>query len=132
MNQIRQIYFNSRILFVIDGCPHCMNYKRFIERLNLELPFEKRIRVINATVFNTLGIVDDPMIGLFDKYIDGYPTLFLNGIKITGANSQEEAEAFIKAAVHKDFIVPRDNPYLFDKDCRYSKNKFGRKILTCK
>jgi hypothetical protein len=131
--QVRDFMTKARVLFVIDGCGHCAKWKEFIERLNLEVPIEKRIRVINCTNYNSLGIEDYQIIKLFDKYMEGnYPFLFFEKVKLNGANSREECEAFIRSALHKNFIIPRVNNLLFEKKCRYSKVNFlGKKTIIC-
>ena len=122
----------SRCLFVISNCSICSKYKDFIERLNMELPINKRIRVIDSTNLNSLGVWDYGILRLFDGYMKGnYPFLFLDGILFTGANSKEEVESFIRAYLHKDFIIERENSMMFNKNCRYEKRFLGRKVLIC-
>lgn len=131
--QVRQkIFLNGRFLFIKDGCHLCMKWKEFVERVNMELPIEKKIRIINCTVYETLGIVDNEFIKVFDSYFENYPTLFLEGNKLPYTNSREETEAFIRAYLHDDFIIPRRNPLLFDQQCSWvKKGLFGRKTLVC-
>lgn len=132
--QIKEFMIKARILFVIDGCSRCQKWKEFIEALNLEVPIEKRVKVINATNYNSLGIIDYPVIKLFDKYMEGnYPFLFFEGVLLNGANSREEAEAFIRGALHNDFIIKRNNHFLFNNECKYvEKGLFRKKIIVCK
>jgi hypothetical protein len=133
MIQLRNVYMKARVVFVIQGCPRCAKYKEFVERFNLELPINKRIRVVDATNFNSLGIVDNPLIDLFDKYIpDSFPVLFLDGMRISYANSREEAEAFVRGYLHKEFIIPRENQYMFNKKCKVvPKGFFKKPTIIC-
>lgn len=118
---------------VIQNCSMCAKYKDFIESLNMELPINKRIRVIDSTNLNSLGVWDYGILKLFDGYMKGnYPFLFLDGMLFSGANSQAECEAFVRAYLHKDFIIERENSMMFNKSCRYEKKGiFGRKVLLC-
>ncbi|MDD5651220.1 MAG: hypothetical protein PHF86_12525 [Candidatus Nanoarchaeia archaeon] len=130
--QIREFIRKARILFIIDGCQHCAKFKEFIERENLTVPLNKRVRVINMDASNSLGLLDYSITKLFDQYMDGnFPFLFFDGKLLQGANTKEECEAFIRASFTKDLIVPKYNPHLFNKDCRYI-IKGKRKILKCK
>lgn len=131
--QIREFLRKSRILVVIDGCPRCAKYKEFIERKNLNVPINKRVRVINATNYNSLNISDYKILELLDSYMEGnFPFLFFDGLLLNGANSKEEAEAFIDGLFNDDLIIKRDNPYLFQKECKYiPKGLFHKKTLVC-
>jgi len=131
--QIRNFISKARILFVTDGCIRCQKWKEFIEKLNIEVPIEKRIKVITCTNYNSLGIVDYPVIKLFDKYMEGnFPFLFFEGVQLNGANSRIEVEAFIKGALNNDFIIKRNNPYMFNEECKYlNKGLLNKKTLVC-
>lgn len=129
--QIRNFMLNSRILFVIDGCEHCAKWKSVVDRINIEVPVNKRIRVIDCTSYNLLGITNNPLIRLFDQYLSGYPSLFYNKAHLEGANSKEEVEAFIRSALHDDFIVPRYNGLLFNLKCKFKKTIFGKNTILC-
>lgn len=132
-----QIYRKARVLFVIQNCPHCLIWKRFIDGLNNDVKINKRILIVDATNFSEYGIYDNPMLRVFEKKIvkDGvmdFPVLFFEGTKVTNASSRAEVEAFIRACLHNDFIIPRENPYLFNKKCRFVKSGlFGTKLIMC-
>jgi len=136
-NKVINAYYNrifktARVLFVLEGCPYCRAWKKFIERINFELEDKKKIEVVDATNFSVYGIYDDPLLRIFDKYITGYPTMFIEGTRISGANSRAEAEAFLRTFVHEDFLIPQNNPFLFEKECRIVKHGFfNKKTLVC-
>lgn len=117
----KKIMMNARVLFIQEGCPICLRWKKFIERFNLDINQEKRVLVVDATNLSKYGIYDHPLFKIFDKHIEGFPSLFIDGNKIGYTNSREEAEAFIRAFLHNDFIEEEDNPLLFDVDCRLTK-----------
>ena len=119
---INELFLTARILFVQEGCPHCLMYKMFIEQVNSNLPFGKQIELIDCSPFEKYGIISDPRILIFDKDIQGYPTLFINGHKKDGLIW------FIKAYLDKEFILRESNDYLFDRTCNF---KNGRKKLIC-
>ena len=128
--QIREYLSKARLLMVINNCGRCAKWKEFIERENLTVPLEKRIRVINCTSSNSLSVIDYNIINTFDKYMEGnFPFLFLDGKLIQGANSKEECEAYVKAVFHKDLIVPRHNQFMFDKNCKYVKKGFKTRLI---
>lgn len=126
-----QVLKNARVLFVQDGCEICLRWKKFIERFNLEIKPEKRIEVIDATNLSRNEIFDHPLLKIFDKYIFHFPVLFLDGRKIPWANSPEEAEAFVRSYLHEDFIIPQENPLLFEVKCRNVKRRFHEPQIVC-
>ena len=132
MQQQQQIYRKERILFIVESCPMCLNWKKFIERLNSQISIKKRIKVIDATMLQDHGIYDHPMLKIFDKHIMTYPVLFFEGMRIDGANTRAEAEAYVRSALRNDFIVPQTNSFIFDRECKYLKKRlFGKKVLVC-
>ena len=129
---------NSRILFTIDNCQHCNIYKQFIQKININLNFDKQIDVVDCTKYYEFGIVTDPRIKLFSKHIGGsYPILFFEGRKLSGAQTRAETEARILAMCigsfkkryepeNKELDLIGKNLF-FDKDCEYHN---GRLICT--
>ncbi len=125
------LFRKARILFVIDNCFACRIWKEIIESVNTLLPLDKRISIIYCTKFNLYGTHDNPLIRTFDKYIQAYPVLFFEGEKKEGSNSRAEVESWLMTRVRKDLIVYREIPYLFNQECYYKKNWYGRKRLVC-
>ena len=132
MNQINELKRKSRILFVIDGCSKCQNWEEFINRINMQTAPQKRIKIINSTVFNMKGIYTHPLQRIFERYIEDFPVLFFEGRKITSTNTRIEAEAYIRSALHRDFIISNPNPYISEGDCRFVRTGlFRRKTVIC-
>ena len=120
-----------RILFVKSSCIHCRKYLEFIERINLKLPIDKRIKIIDCTMAQ-YGIIDNPLIVLLDKQIEGYPTLIFDGLKISGINSAIETKVFLETYLNKEFIVYEDNNFMFNSDCEFKKGGLFNKKVVCK
>ena len=77
---IHPLLSKGRFLFVVDDCEHCAIWKEFIESINQELEIDKRITIIDCTIYHDFGIVDDQRILLFMPYLQGeYPVLFFEG-----------------------------------------------------
>lgn len=138
MNSKEQIMRTRRVLFVRDGCPHCLIFKWFVEGYNFKTKIEKRIKVVDMTKFETFGLKTDPLIDVYQKYVQGrYPFLFWGmGMNaqpklFTGANSREEVESFLKVMLQKDFLIPEINPLMFNKDCEFRSTKFGKRKVFC-
>lgn len=133
--QIKMIQ-NARLLFVVDNCPKCRTFKSFIERYNTEVPVSKRIKVIDLTNYTDYGMLN-PIEVQFRKFISeggfiNFPILIFDGTITQGASSRAEAEALIKVAFDKDFIIQRQNPFLFNKRCRYEKKGVFKGVgLVC-
>lgn len=129
---IHPLLTKSRILFTVNNCRFCILYS-FIEHINAQLKWDKRIKVINCTKFHDFGIIDEPIITLFNKYLQGaYPVLFWEGEMIQGANTEEEIMAYIQAKANEDFEFDNHNQYLFNKECRFQKlSKFKKETVVC-
>lgn len=125
-----QQYKKYRVLFISSGCPHCRKYLEFIERINIKLPINKQIKIIDC-VYTQYGIIDDPLIALFDKHITGYPTLFLDGQKIDGMNTRFEAETYLKAYVENEFYTPEYTEGKFNKQCEVIKSGGFKQKIKC-
>jgi len=134
---INPLFYNSRILFVVDGCPNCDIWEEFIEEINAELKPDKRIEVIDCTSFHELGIVENPIIKKFMPFITGggsfgnYPVMFFEGRRKDLVSSRAEAEAWLRVNVHEDFLIPRFNPDMFNKECQFGEKGFLKKKVIC-
>ncbi|MEK6878722.1 MAG: hypothetical protein AABY22_03895 [Nanoarchaeota archaeon] len=130
MNQ--QFFNNNRVAFMVDMCQHCRVWKEFIERINMKLPVNKRIKMVDCTYFQKYGILTDNLISLYNKHFSGFPTIFIGSIKISGANSRIEAETYLKALLEEEFIIPEYTEQKFNKDCEFIKRGLFGKRLVCK
>lgn len=138
----RTIFLNSRILFIIDGCPYCRMYYNFIGTVNKNLPWNKKIDIVNCTQYHDNQILTDNRIPLFFKYYGGsYPALFINGGIIRGANSTEELKAWLYSRLYDEFIIDEklsieiggvESPLMFDKKCHFKKKGWFNKEVICK
>lgn len=132
---IHPLLTNGRILFVEEGCPHCSKYKKFIFEFNKLLILDKRIKIIDCSKNDFLGITNNPIITLFAPYFDSYPALFIDGEKKEGANTIIECKAWLKTRLSSDFIFPEMPEFfqtigkysVFDQECKYHKGR-----LICK
>ena len=129
----KSVYKNLRVAFTIMGCEHCKVLKMFLDRFNINLPFNKRIRMVDCTKYHDLEIIDNSLIRLYKNHIKGtYPVIFIGYQKLEGATCEQEVKVFLNQYLSDDLILPLDDPYQFDKNnCRYEKDVFGRKKLVC-
>ena len=134
---LKQVYSNSRVLFVLRGCPICHIWKQFIEMENMRIKAGKRILVVDGSLLAEHGIYDNLFLRVFDKFIQDppgsgsyfFPALFIDGNLITGANSREEALNFVRGLLHDDYTEPYEN-FEFTKECEFVWRK-GKKIMLC-
>lgn len=141
-NPERELLTNFTGVFRIDGCPHCALYDQFIEIMNQKLPPKERLESINCTFYHDYGYTSDPRIKIFIKYYEGsYPSLFIKGELISGANSVEELYARVIPYFMDKFVVAenltaeadgKEHNLLFDKQCEFGKKGLFRKKLKCR
>lgn len=129
-NPKKELLEKSRVLFVKNGCPYCRLYYYFIEELNFNLPIEKRIKVINCSSYEQFGVAESYLIEIFAPYFNSYPTLFIDGRKVSGSNTLEELESWCKSYLSKDFIIPENNNFYFDaKQCHFIQKGFKKEVV---
>jgi len=124
-------YTESRVLFVVNDCPNCALWKKFIRQFNMKLRPEKRIRIVDCTLYDMYDILTDPIIQLYEDKLDGYPILFIGDSRKDGAESVTECKAWLFARLFNDFIFAQRNeilptigqPLLFNKTCKYSRGR---------
>ena len=128
---INNLISRGRFLFIKSDCPYCSLYKKFIFKLNNELKPEKRIRIIDCTRYDLYGVCDNPIIKIFERHLESYPTLFIDGSKKVGANSVLECKAWLKARLFTDFYFEQEPDYfptirkysLFDSQCKHRQGR---------
>lgn len=128
---IHPLLTRGRFLFVRNNCDYCAIWKKFIFKLNSEIKQDKRIRIIDCTKYDEQGVCDNPVIKLFEKYLDGYPVLFFEGEMKSGAHSVIECEAWLRSRMFNDFYfqqIPEhlpniDKPVMFNLKCKHRKGR---------
>lgn len=126
-----ELFRKMSVCFILDGCPRCAIICSFIERINIRLPINERIKIINCTYYQRTGIPDHPLILLYNKSFDGFPTLFIKGRKISGSNTNFESEVQIKTLLQDYFIVPEHNNFTFNKECEIEKKGIFKNKVVC-
>ena len=124
-------YTEGRFLFVVEDCPNCAIWKKFVRQFNMHLKPNKRIRIIDCTYYDMYNILTDPIIQLYEDKLDGYPILVIGDSRKDGAESVLECKAWLFARLFSDFIFPQKNPFLptigepllFNKTCKYSRGR---------
>lgn len=116
-------------MFVVDWCSHCRIWKKFINQMNNEFKLNKRINIIDCSNYAKYGM-NDPIIKIFDKYIDGYPVLFIKGSRKDGANSLIECKQWLKIKKFDDLVFPKEDFFetinkkeIFDISCKKIKGR---------
>ncbi len=124
-------YTEGRFLFVVDGCPHCSIWEKFIREFNMQLKSNKRIKIIDCTYYDLYGILTDSIVKLYEEDIDGYPVLFIGDSRKDGAETITECKAWLNARLFGDFIFSQRNEFLpiinksvmFNKLCKHSQGR---------
>ena len=129
----RETLMKQRVLCVIDNCYICRLYREFIERMNLKLPYDKQIEILNFTAYFDYGLLTDSRIRMFLPYLQSgqFPVLFFMGMRLDGATTREELESFMKTLLQNDFKYEEYNEFLYQKDCQFVDNKYFGRTLVC-
>lgn len=92
-----------RVLLTRMGCKGCREYLRAIPIINLRLPIEKRIKVINCFEYEEWGLKNHPILDRIT--FNDYPVLYLDGILIEGVAWVEQIKKFLEKYLKSEFVV---------------------------
>ena len=126
-----EMFRKCNVLFIIDNCSKCRILCEFIERINLKLPIEERIKIVNCTYYQNYKIIDNPLLLIFNKHFDGFPTLFFKGIKIAGSNSRIESETYLNALLQDKYVIKEYDERKFEKECEFKRRGIIKGVI-CK
>lgn len=96
----------SRFLLVRKGCPFCRQMIKVISKLNLRLPIEKRIHIIDCWEWESYGVRNIPLMDKLEKdgLSEGFPFLYADGCVIDPAPTEEQLKIFLKTYLKEDFL----------------------------
>ena len=95
----------ARILLVEQGCPGCLEYLRVLPKINLRLPIEKRIKIIDCFEREQFGLKSHPIMDKFEEEdFRDYPLLLLDNILVTGVIWAEQLKIFLETYLQEDFL----------------------------
>ncbi len=95
----------NRFLLVRSGCPHCREFLKAIRIVNLKLPLEKKIKIIDCAEWENYGIIIEPVMEKFEKdgLKEGYPLCFIDGIIIEPA-PKDVLKVYVEKLLEEDLI----------------------------
>lgn len=136
----REFFNTARIAFVIEGCIHCNSLKSFIERFNLKLPLDNRIKLVDCSRYYDFGIIDDPLILAFKdvknrngiKVLDGsFPKVVFDGHVLDNGAEKDIIQTFLKTLLINEFVTQEYNPFIFSKDCEKINKGIWKDKIQC-
>ncbi len=96
---------NNRLLLFKRGCTGCLQYLKVLPKINLRLPLDKRIKMINCSEFEEFGLKTHPIMDRFNsKDFQSYPLLYLDGILVVGVAWSEQLNIFLETYLKGDFL----------------------------
>ena len=100
----------SRFLLMKRGCDVCHISVKVVSQLNLRLPIENRIRIINCHNHEEFNVMDVPLLEVFSKMkykdkpiFEGYPFLYIDGIWIDVAPSSKYLKTLLTSMLEEEF-----------------------------
>lgn len=126
-----QTFKKLRVLFYIQGCPRCKLLLPIVNSYNFKVNVYNQIKLVDCTYYQNYGIPTDPLILLYGKHFDGYPSLFYGDKKIIGANSRIESEAQILTLFEKELIIFEENEHKFNKVCEFKNEGLFKNKAIC-
>lgn len=96
----------SRFLLTRRGCPHCNNAIKVINKINMCLPLDKQIKIIDCYLWEEFGLRNIHLLEIVDKMeFDGYPFLFVDGVKIEPCPTHEQLKRLLLKRFNKELII---------------------------
>ena len=94
----------SRFLLVKFKCPNCREFVKAIKLINLKLPVDRRIEIIDFFAWEEYGVELEPIMRKFKELEEGFPLCFLTkeGINI-GILLQPASPETLKIYLNKFF-----------------------------
>lgn len=96
-------------LFVKSGCPHCRITVSPVAMHNLKVGLKNKIDILDCYEWEHFKMRTHPLLDRMP--IDAYPTLILNGIKVTNIMTKDNLRALIDGMTQEDKIVPELNKW---------------------
>lgn len=93
-----------RILLVEQGCNACLEYLRVLPKINLRLPIDKQVKIIDCFEWEQFRLKSHPIMDKFGDDFKTYPLLYLDKILITGALWAEQLKIFLEKYLEEDFL----------------------------
>ena len=90
-------------MFVKSRCPHCRHTLMPVTKINMNLPMNKRIDIIDSMYWENFGINVHPIMNKLK--FDGYPTIFAEGFKISHSLSSDQLKSFLDGFFEGDKII---------------------------
>lgn len=97
---------HSRFLLVRKGCPFCRQFIRVISKLNLRLPIDKRIQIIDCYEWEHFGLRNIPLMDKLEKegLNEGFPFLFIDSIVIDPSPTTEQLKILLEKFLNEDLL----------------------------
>ena len=100
----------TNLLIYRTGCEHCLEYLRILDKVNVQLPLDKKIRPIDSFEFENFNIPIDPVAEkLVQEGFDAYPFLFLGGVPFQGGSNAEQLLKMLLRFFKDDLLYNYNN-----------------------
>jgi hypothetical protein len=85
-----------------------------VAKINWNLPLKKAIDIVDCYEYDNFGMKKNPIMQKFD--FDSYPTIIVNGMKVTDILSEKQLKNFLDGFFEGDKIVPEEPEFMKDLD----------------
>jgi len=98
----------TRLFIYKEGCPHCLEYLRILDKVNINLPIGEQIESISAFEIENL---DMPTHTIMEKLtpegFNSYPFIYLDGLIVEGGGNSEQLKIFLERFLKEDLTERR-------------------------
>lgn len=96
----------SRFILVKRSCHFCNDALKAINKINLRLPIDKKIKIVECMDWEEFGLQNIPLLEEFEKmgFMRGYPTLYIEGSIIDPSPTPEQLFVLLKEFLKDDLL----------------------------
>ena len=96
----------NRFLLVKSGCSFCREFVKIVTWINLKLPIDKQIKIMDNIMFEDFGLIQYPIMNKIFKTVGeiSYPFLYIDAIVVEPCQ-KEMLKPFLEEFVKEDLII---------------------------
>jgi len=92
-------------MLVKRGCPYCRMASSVINLINLRLPVEKRIRIIDNFHWEEFRVDLIPAVKILSRRgFDSYPFIYIDGVVVDNVPTPKILKTYLNTLLQGDFI----------------------------
>ena len=100
----------TRLLIIRRMCPYCRRMIEVVSKINLRLPIDKKIHIIDCYEYEEFDLENLPIMKKLEKdgLSEGFPFLYIDGICLENAPTPKQMEILLQTFLKQDLLYLRE------------------------